>query len=91
MSFHSYDSNYEKITFARNINDEARLYRWRPDRELKLTTVPDTIITCRVCRGSKQVAPKQQNGLITLVPCPNCNMTGIQKSDHIDTLWGRNR
>lgn len=91
-----YDNQFNRITpNIRHLGNEVRQYRWKPDRELTLTKVPNTIISCRLCRGSRfgdgVVANRYQDGTIDLIPCPNCDGTKIQKSDHIDTLWGRNR
>lgn len=87
-----YDSNFDKLTPAiRNVNNEFREVRWKPDRELTLTRVPNTQITCRLCRGSKFVVSKTGYNSGDMVVCPNCDGTGKQMSDHIDSLWGRNR
>jgi len=89
--------NKLEVVPARNVNSEFQMKRWTPDRELTLTKVPNTIITCRLCRGTKFVVTRHMhnNGLKLnsgdLTPCPNCGMTGIQKSTHIDELWGLNR
>lgn len=76
----------------RNVNTEMHEVRWIPDRELTLTKVPNTQITCRLCRGSRFVISKSMYGNFgTQEICPNCDGTAMQISDHIDTLWGRNR
>lgn len=80
-----------------NYNYGGQLQRWTPDRELTLTKVPNTIITCRLCRGSKMVVTRHMDNygnkwnIGDLVPCPNCSMTGLQKSTHLDELWGMRR
>lgn len=80
-----------------NANYGMNLQRWTPDRELTLTKIPNTIIKCRLCRGSKFVVARHMDNrgnkinLGDLVPCPNCEATGLQKSTHIDELWGMRR
>ena len=82
----------EKVMPPRDINQEMSVSPWIPDNQLTLTRIPNTQITCRLCRGSRYVAPISNGNIVRgLVPCPNCDCTGVQMSDHIDTLWGRNR
>lgn len=88
---------YEQIEVGRSLNSEMKWHPWAPDSKLTLSKIPNTIITCRLCRGSKYVVARGSDGMSNLlnqgelVPCPNCLATGIQKSDHVDSLWGRNR
>ena len=88
---------YENLEQGRNLSQEMKWHPWIPDSQLTLTKIPNTIITCRLCRGSKYAVARKSDNMSNLlnqgelIPCPNCYATGIQKSTHLDELWGRNR
>lgn len=89
-----YDNEFNKITPSiRRLSTEMREVRWKPDRELTLTRVPNTQITCRLCRGSKFAISKSMYGNYgDMIPCPNCDGTGKQFSDKYDDVFlHRNR
>ena len=57
-----------------------------PDQALTLTKIPNTVITCRLCRGSKLVVVKHVSGRMDYNNCPTCRGTGIMDSK---LIWSR--
>lgn len=62
-----YDAKY----LANNIKP------WTPDYKLTLTKVENTIITCRLCRGTKFIFTSSSvTHSLNQTVCPNCSGTG---------------
>ena len=57
-----------------------------PDQSLTLTKIENTIITCRLCRGSKLIVVKHVSGRMDYNPCPTCHGSGIMDSK---LIWSR--
>jgi len=51
--------------------------------ELKLNSVPNTIVTCRVCRGGGVIVNDHSNGLMDYEPCPACQKTRVMRTDRL--------
>src|SRR5574341_246149 len=52
----------------------------QPGMHYTLTQVPNTMITCTGCQGTKMVYINHTNGLVTKEPCPICNKTGVMSN-----------
>lgn len=70
------------------LTKNGMFHRWIPDWELNLTHVPNTIITCRVCRGTGIISSVNfgRNTVNTTV-CPECKGTKIMHSQLSDLSW----